>query len=322
MKANEPCKIYFKHLPSANNQKRNKMRSKTTMKHSFHRKSIHLPISPTDTDAISLSSCSYMLTSTTTLPDFSIQNTDNVVIDFPFTEQSPLLTSANIPQRKRPVSTGRYYDMSMQDSPHSEASYRYHNRNTKTSDSANSCLRICVFSILLFAILVSFTVLTFCFQPLSNVELGAMTMITRTEELFEFDLQITGTNSNIIPAFLESTDFEVYASVGDHEYPLDSTSKYPAPLIKHELLGHVRSFNLSVVFPPVSSSTNIGKIAIEDPSNTLGKLIYLTLPFTLSVEGYIWYTSIFRLTHQPIPICRYYFVTGEGVHVGNSCLDE
>ncbi|KAJ3315800.1 hypothetical protein HDV04_000007 [Boothiomyces sp. JEL0838] len=172
----------------------------------------------------------------------------------------------------------------------------------------SSCFRITVCSMILGCFMFLVTFFAFCCQPLSNFTTGSITVTNRTPEIFEFQIHFDAVNTNLIPISLESTDINVYASL-----------KHYKALMSNELLGHVRHFNQSPIFNAASFTKNAtGTISIK-PQNTLGKLIYMSTPFLLTVEGRIWYSALFDTIQYQIPICGYYYVVDDGPAQIHSC---
>ena len=109
-------------------------------------------------------------------------------------------------------------------------------------------------------ILVAFT-----FQPLQVIGATDLVVITRSVNMFEVGLMIEGFNPNIVSISLNETDLDVFASRGINTN-LSNDTIHHRIRPSQELLGHVRSFNSSVSFPPLSSSSIQCQISIVDPS--------------------------------------------------------
>ncbi|KAJ3362186.1 hypothetical protein HDU91_003543 [Kappamyces sp. JEL0680] len=192
-----------------------------------------------------------------------------------------------------------------------------HFRVRKPIYRSTRCLLSCI---MLSFVLLCVSLIGFSFQPLSNAGAVGLSIKTRSALLFEFDVLIQATNANFIPVTLLDADLDVFASHGVSE---------PHPVRdglagKQELLGHVRTFNASVSVSPTTYSVVRPRVTLVDPNNTLGKFIYLTLPFTLTIRGEIWYTSPFSLVHYTIPVCLYAHVdedrSGKEVVESHICL--
>lgn len=163
-------------------------------------------------------------------------------------------------------------------------------------------------------ILVAFT-----FQPLQFIGATDIVVITRSVNMFEVGLMIEGFNPNIVSISLNETDLDVFASRGINTN-LSNDTVYHRIRPSQELLGHVRSFNSSVSFPPLSSSSIQCQISIIDPSNTLGRFIYMTFPHTILVRGEIGYSSPLDFTKSVIPVCIYQQLLSEAKVNTYSCL--
>lgn len=177
-----------------------------------------------------------------------------------------------------------------------------------------------VYVFLLAMVLISATFVAFTCQKL-NVKVGALQILTRTPELFEFDVELTGSNANLVRVELRDTDIDVFATMGvsdqfDFMQWEDSTP---------ELLGHVREFNKTANFKPIATTTTKARISILDPYNTLGKLylilisIYMHFPFTVVVRGKIWY-SFFSILEYSINVCSYYQVLDDTATESHLCI--
>lgn len=127
--------------------------------------------------------------------------------------------------------------------------------SSKPKEKNSSCKYYLYTILVLFLFAVAFTGLD-CHQ-LANLEISRLKMVSKTYELFEFDLHISASNNNIFPVYLESTDLDVFVGV---ESP-------------NELLAHVRSFKNAPEFRSFGLSSNVtGRISIIEPDNTLGKM--------------------------------------------------
>jgi hypothetical protein len=168
-------------------------------------------------------------------------------------------------------------------------------------------LRLMGSSFLLALALVSAAIFGFTSQPIQDPNVFGVEIETRSISLFEFNLNIVGLNSNLIPVVL-TPDLDVYASRERPESYLFSKDF----IANQELLGHVREFSSPAALPPISTSAISLKISMVDPSNTLGKFIYMTFPFVLTVKGSLTYSSPMNLFHYQIPVCLYQIVEFTG----------
>ena len=142
--------------------------------------------------------------------------------------------------------------------------------------------RLMFSSILLALTIILAAVFGFTSQSVQDPDVFGIKIVTRSISLFEFNLDIIGLNYNLIPIVF-TPDLDVYASRSRPDGSWSATTKIIA---NQELLGHVRTFNSSSALPPVATTTISSKISIIDPSNTLGKFIYMTTPFVLTVRGF------------------------------------
>jgi hypothetical protein len=176
----------------------------------------------------------------------------------------------------------------------------YSSKPKERSSDCNSCLWTLM---ALFVFVVVFIGLG-C-QPITNFQISNLKIVSKSHELFEFDLQILGSNTNIFPIYLDSTDLDVFVGV-------ESTN---------ELLAHVRSFKNIPKFASFGSSSNItARISIIEPDNTLGKIIYTTYPFIITIRGDIWYSTLFNSVHYSIPVCSYFSLSDETTVLVRSCM--
>ena len=168
-----------------------------------------------------------------------------------------------------------------------------------------------------------FTLMALTFQPLSHVKQTDVLIKTRTVSLFEFDLVLNARNPNAFPITLNETDLDVFASRGIQKYPSFGQDVYWRQALQlsasQELLGHVKHMNTSVLVQPFTRQNVTCPISIVDPSNTLGKFIYLTFPFTLLVRGDLTYSSPVGFVHFTIPICMYLNVFSSTEMISFSC---
>ncbi|KAL2920255.1 hypothetical protein HK105_200324 [Polyrhizophydium stewartii] len=189
--------------------------------------------------------------------------------------------------------------------------------------------RIVAISALVILAVIAIALLSLCVQPLASVAVAGVANIVASPDLFQFDLRLAGSNFNIIPIDVAQADLDVYASADIPRSLADAAPQNPSqPAPPHpaaapaaaapsaaalgpELLGHVRRVNSSVVFPLLANAHDLhATITIVDPSNTLGKLIYLHYPYTLIVRGQLQYATLFSLTRYAIPVCSIHVVDG------------
>ena len=180
-------------------------------------------------------------------------------------------------------------------------------------------------------ILAAIVLVSFSIQPLQLTGVTDMKVITRTVHLFELNIFLEGFNPNIVSINLNETDLDIYASRGINTLlQIPNLDIFPQPAVintvtrqTEEILGHIRSFNSSIddlTFKPLSNQLLGPKISIIDPSNTIGRFIYMTFPFTIIIRGGISYNSPLDLVKSTIPVCMYQHLLSENEVSTYSCL--
>ncbi|KAJ3213905.1 hypothetical protein HDU67_002311 [Dinochytrium kinnereticum] len=138
--------------------------------------------------------------------------------------------------------------------------------------------------------------------------------LTARPDLFAFDMELEAVNWNVVPVDVGVVDLDVYASA-------DAVASNMTTAV--ELLGHVKHFEGLARFPPIASSNVTGRIAIKEPSNTIGRIIYTTYPYRLTLVGQLTYSStgpllglggaLFNtLFEHTVPICSVHVVESLG----------
>ncbi|TPX55526.1 hypothetical protein PhCBS80983_g05248 [Powellomyces hirtus] len=168
---------------------------------------------------------------------------------------------------------------------------------------------IFLFGTILVLLLGTFVLFTFCIQPLSGLTILGIGDIHGTLNLYEFDVVFAAANQNIVPVYVRNVDIDVFVGsdlVFDQnvappepkeQMPVVTTAGRSSP---KELLAHIRHLTTSITFPaltPTTHTTPTGHIIIRDPENTLGKLIYLNYPYTLTVRGNIHYRTLWYVEY-------------------------
>ncbi|KAI8593892.1 hypothetical protein BDZ88DRAFT_401878 [Geranomyces variabilis] len=158
----------------------------------------------------------------------------------------------------------------------------------------------------------TFTLFTFCIQPLSQLSVLGIGDVRGTYDLFEFDVVFAAANENVVPVYVRNVDLDIFVS-SDLMIDQNTSSNLTggrggggnSGSGKHaskELLAHVRHLTTAIAFPaltPSTQTTPTGHISIRDPENTLGKLIYLNYPFpyTLTVRGNVRYRTLWYVEY-------------------------
>ena len=89
--------------------------------------------------------------------------------------------------------------------------------------------------------------------------------------------------------------------------------------VSQELLGHVKKLVKTTYFPALQTFNASLEIQINEPLNTLGKLIYLMFPYTLHVKGSLMYSTITSAIQYSIPICSIHRVESPFKIKSKSC---
>jgi Vacuolar segregation subunit 7 len=79
-------------------------------------------------------------------------------------------------------------------------------------EETRSKYRLFALAMLLSLAVIGFTLLMFCAMPLANVAVTEVRSIVGLPDLYEFELVMTGSNSNIVPCTLTSADLDIFAS--------------------------------------------------------------------------------------------------------------
>ncbi|TPX58256.1 hypothetical protein SpCBS45565_g08039 [Spizellomyces sp. 'palustris'] len=146
---------------------------------------------------------------------------------------------------------------------------------------------------LVFVALTLFAMVAFCIQPLTNLSILRVGNIHGTLSIFEFDMTLSATNENIIPAYVDELDLDVFVGGGlESENVFESDESNSTVALGKELLGHIRRVTPTTTFTPLSRTNANTHIAIHDPENTLGRVIYMRFPYTLTVRGSVTYSSL------------------------------
>ncbi|KAI8925730.1 hypothetical protein BC831DRAFT_459527 [Entophlyctis helioformis] len=178
--------------------------------------------------------------------------------------------------------------------------------------------RVLTAGVFLFLAIIGLTLLTFCIQPLVGVVDTRIANIVATPDVFQFDMVLQGSNVNIVAVDVHRADLDVYASAdAPIEFPDSAVTvrDVDADPLPPELLGHVRALNGTLQFPPLA-------ITILNPSNTVGKLIYLQYPYTLIVRGRLHYATFMSLTHDGFDICSVHEVQSPSVIISRQCSES
>ncbi|KAI8912640.1 hypothetical protein EDD86DRAFT_245523 [Gorgonomyces haynaldii] len=154
----------------------------------------------------------------------------------------------------------------------------YSPRHSHSIRHDRSRRRLFIWGFLLSLCLLVFTLVTFCAQALVDVKVDSISSIVGSVKLYQADLE------------------------------LSDMTEDDAPSPNEELLGHLRQFNYTAVFRPARMNDHvIARISIIDPSNTFGRMIYLTYPYTLKVHGFMWYNLLWFWQYSS-PICSVHHI--------------
>ncbi|KAH6587486.1 hypothetical protein BASA61_006211 [Batrachochytrium salamandrivorans] len=199
--------------------------------------------------------------------------------------------------------------------------------------------RVFVAGVLFIISIVALLLLSFCVQPLVTVHSHQIKQVVAQPDLFQFDLLLSGMNLNIVAIGLSNADLDIYATVTNtsvttfpyQDLPIVS-NLVPSELLDEnttdasvsegfpELLGHTRHLNHTVVFPPMHASENLSAtVTLIDPSSSVGKLIYLHFPYTLTVTGSLHYSMLWTLVSYEILICSMHVIEDGVVVQSRSC---
>ncbi|KAI8818632.1 uncharacterized protein EV422DRAFT_569677 [Fimicolochytrium jonesii] len=192
-------------------------------------------------------------------------------------------------------------------------------RGGSEADCARTQARSALFLLLTIAIILlgSFTLFVVCIQPLSQVSIVGVGNIHAEYSIYEFDIVLGAANANILPVYLRNVDMDVFVgsdilgvegvgladtvpSQEDSPAPPPDPTKSPPK----ELLSHVHHLTTTISFPaftPSTPTTPVGHISIREPENTMGKMIYMEFPYTLTIRGKIRYRTLWWSEHS-VPV--------------------
>jgi hypothetical protein len=180
--------------------------------------------------------------------------------------------------------------------------------------------------------------LMFCSIPLQNrTDLWGVRVsnITALPDLYAFDLTLFAENWNIVSVTVRSGDLDVFASADAYAVTDDKVSttllqqsslhnrrRHRGRHFNNELLGHVKLLRPPAVFPAFTTTNATARAAIVDPSNSIGKIIYMNYPYTMTINGHLKYSTGAGLFLYHVPICSIHRVESIDVIVSLSCLDD
>ncbi|TPX37184.1 hypothetical protein SmJEL517_g01071 [Synchytrium microbalum] len=186
----------------------------------------------------------------------------------------------------------------------------YH-QHIRSSHSSNRILRPAPALVLTLVLLVltGFPLLFLCVRPLdADGGLFRVRNINASTELYEFDVTMSASNPNIVPVHITEVDLDILVSAH-----LPNTRSSPASR-KHkggdsqnpsteELLGHIKYLSSSITIPAwVTTNNATGHVSMPEPSNTLGKLIYMLGTYELQIVGTLTYHTVFVVPYT-VPVC-------------------
>ncbi|KAJ3409950.1 hypothetical protein HDV05_004149 [Chytridiales sp. JEL 0842] len=180
--------------------------------------------------------------------------------------------------------------------------------------------------------------------------------ITALSDLYAFDMTLDAENWNIAAVTVRGGDLDIFASADalpsyrvvvfpikaenaaeNNQEILDTptppttsavngqtkkTLVAPGHYANNELLGHVKILRTPAFFPPFSKNNSTARVAIVEPSNSIGKIIYMNYPYTLTIQGYLRYTLGAGMFVHAVPICSVHRVESASLIVSKSCLDD
>ncbi|KAI9327374.1 hypothetical protein BDR26DRAFT_85684 [Obelidium mucronatum] len=131
-------------------------------------------------------------------------------------------------------------------------------------------------------------------------------------ELYSFDFELMAVNWGIVwDVVLNGADLEVFVEASGDRIHRQS----------QELLAHIAQLSQPAIFPPHSFTLNAtASIAIDHPSSTVGKIIYMNYPYKLILKGYFRYTGAFGVFSRSIPVCSVHLVESWDVITSRECL--
>ncbi|KAI9350469.1 hypothetical protein DFJ73DRAFT_832242 [Zopfochytrium polystomum] len=132
--------------------------------------------------------------------------------------------------------------------------------------------------------------------------------IAGTPDEFKMDqVALSAVNWNLVPLEVgASADLEVFVK---SEAGVGSES---------ELLGHVTTFE-PVRFHPLTGAVTEASLMVKNPRNTIGKIVYMFHPYSVTVRGTIYYNTWFGLVEYAVPVCSVHRVESADDITSASC---
>lgn len=192
--------------------------------------------------------------------------------------------------------------------------FRYYeeniNKGIKCFYSRTNPAFVCISS-MVFTILLMFCFLFAISRPI-DLQSISIQNVNGTVDSYAFDLNLACLNPNLIPIKITRLNLDIFTSIADPD-PKKSQGR-------RELLAHVDKFEKRyLTFPPCAISNSSGWIYINDPANSLGKLIYLSPPYQLSIVGSLKYTFFGDLLEQRMSVCQLFHISEDGVVSAVGC---
>ncbi|KAJ3063852.1 hypothetical protein HDU98_000375 [Podochytrium sp. JEL0797] len=136
-------------------------------------------------------------------------------------------------------------------------------------------------------------------------------------QIYAVDFELMAVNWGIMwDVVLGGADLEVFveASGETSDLPRDGN------LSSQELLAHLSVLDKPAIFPPHSVTLNAtARLAIDHPSSTVGKIIYMNYPYKLTLKGSLRYTSAFGIYTSAFPVCSVHLVEARDVISSREC---
>ncbi|TPX39343.1 hypothetical protein SeMB42_g01003 [Synchytrium endobioticum] len=178
---------------------------------------------------------------------------------------------------------------------------------------------------LLLIILTGIPLILLCIRPLADTSLVRVHAINATSDSYDFDVIIGASNPNIVPIRIKEVDLDILVGAhlpktryGQLQHVKGSENiRYGdmrmAPLrntkddddersATEELLGHIKTLDTPIFFPSWVTTNASGHVTLENPSSTLGKLIYMLGTYTLQLRGTLTYHTVLVVPYT-VPVC-------------------
>ncbi|KAJ3393512.1 hypothetical protein HDU92_007708 [Lobulomyces angularis] len=151
-------------------------------------------------------------------------------------------------------------------------------------------------------------------KSLQEISILRVNFVHGTPDYYEFELGLSAKNPNIVNINIHDIDLDVMVSVAESTKSISGHDE--------ELLGHVSKFQnqKSLLFYPKMVTNSTAIILIKDPSNTVGRLIYDSYPYTLILRGSFHYYLFGNLISYKVTICSEHRIYNVTEVVNKKCL--